>query len=60
MKSLIDVIRHWTFIRPAYQLERHSKSYARALLDADKFDSVEMIPFKLQDLFAFPLAEVRY
>jgi AAA ATPase domain len=37
-----------------YQLARHSKSYARALFDADKFDSVEMPAKQLQDLFVGP------
>jgi energy-coupling factor transporter ATP-binding protein EcfA2 len=37
-----------------YQLARHSKSYARALLDADKFDSVEILTKQLQDLFVGP------
>ena len=41
--------------RIAYQLAPRSKSYApRALLDAHKFDSVEIIPSQakqLQDLF---------
>ena len=37
-----------------YQLARHSKSYARALLDADKFDSVEIPSRQLQDLFVGP------
>jgi hypothetical protein len=37
-----------------YQLARHSKSYARALLDADNFDSVEILSKQLQDLFVGP------
>ena len=37
-----------------YQLARHSKSYARALLDADKFDSVGIPSKQLQDLFVGP------
>jgi NACHT domain len=52
-----DDTRRQKYIIPTlvYQLARHSKSYARALLDADKFDSVEKIPSKqLQDLFVGP------
>ena len=52
-----DDTRRQKYIIPTlvYQLARHSKSYARALLDADKFDSVEKIPAKqLQDLFVGP------
>ena len=37
-----------------YQLARRSKSYARALLDADKFDSVEILSKQMQDLFVGP------
>ena len=37
-----------------YQLACHSKSYARALLDADKFDSVEITSKQLEDLFVGP------
>jgi len=37
-----------------YQLARHSKTYARALLDADKFDSVEILSKQMQDLFVGP------
>ena len=37
-----------------YQLARHSKSYARALVDADKFDSAEIPSRQLQDLFVGP------
>jgi hypothetical protein len=37
-----------------YQLARHSKFYARALLDADKFYSVEITSKQLQDLLVGP------
>ena len=37
-----------------YQLARHSKTYARALLDADKFDSVQILSKQMQDLFVGP------
>ena len=52
-----DDTRRQKYIVPTlvYQLARHSKSYARALLDADKFDSVHKTPAKqLQDLFVGP------
>ena len=52
-----DDTRQQKYIVPTlvYQLARRSKSYARALLDADKFDSVETILTKqLQDLFVGP------
>ena len=37
-----------------YQLACHSKSYAHALIDTDKFDSVEILSKQLQDLFVGP------
>ena len=51
-----DDTRRQKFIIPTlvYQLARHSKSYARALIDADKFDSVEIPSNQLQDLFVGP------
>ena len=51
-----DDTRQQMYIIPTlvYQLARHSKSYARALLDADKFDSVEIPSKQLQDLFVGP------
>ena len=52
-----DDTRRQKYIIPTlvYQLARHSKSYARALLEADKFDSVDKTPAKqLQDLFVGP------
>ena len=51
-----DDTRRQKYIIPTlvYQLARHSKSYARALLDADKFDSVEILHKQLQDLFVGP------
>ena len=51
-----DDTRRQKYIIPTlvYQLARHSKSYARALLDADKFDSVEIPSKQLQDLFVGP------
>jgi AAA ATPase domain len=51
-----DDTRRQKYIIPTlvYQLARHSKSYAHALLDADKFDSVEIPSRQLQDLFVGP------
>ena len=51
-----DDTRRQKYIIPTlvYQLARHSKSYARALLDADKFDSVEIPSKQMQDLFVGP------
>jgi hypothetical protein len=51
-----DDTRRQKYIIPTlvYQLARHSKSYARALLDADKFESVEKPSKQLQDLFVGP------
>ena len=51
-----DDTRRQKYIIPTlvYQLARHSKSYARALLDADKFDSVEILSKQLEDLFVGP------
>ena len=51
-----DDTRQQMYIIPTlvYQLARHSKSYARALLEADKFDSVEIPSNQLQDLFVDP------
>ena len=52
-----DDTRRQKYIIPTlvYQLARRSKSYARALHDADKFDSVNEKPLKqLQDLFVGP------
>ena len=37
-----------------YQLARRSKSYARSLLDADKFDSVDILSKQMQDLLVGP------
>jgi hypothetical protein len=54
-----DDTRRQKYIIPTlvYQLARRSKSYARALLDADKFDSVEIPSNQLQDLFVDPWQE---
>ena len=51
-----DDTRRQKYIIPTlvYQLARHSKSYAHALLDADKLDSVEILSKQLQDLFVDP------
>ena len=51
-----DDTRRQKYIIPTlvYQLARHSKSYARALLDADKFDSVEILSMQLEGLFVGP------
>jgi hypothetical protein len=51
-----DDTRRQKYIIPTlvYQLARRSKSYARALLDADKFDSVEIPSKQMQDLFVDP------
>ena len=51
-----DDTRRQKYIIPTlvYQLARHSKSYARALLDADKFDSVEIPSKQMEDLFVGP------
>ena len=51
-----DDTRRQKYIIPTlvYQLARHSKSYARALIDADRFDSVEILSNQLQDLFVGP------
>jgi len=51
-----DDTRRQKYIIPTlvYQLARRSKSYARALLDADKFDSVEIPSKQMQDLFVSP------
>jgi hypothetical protein len=51
-----DDTRRQKYIIPTlvYQLARRSKSYARALLDADKFDSVEILSKQMQDLFVGP------
>ena len=51
-----DDTRQQKYIIPTlvYQLARRSKSYARALLDADKFDSVEIPSKQMQDLFVSP------
>jgi len=51
-----DDTRRQKYIIPTlvYQLARRSKSYARALLDADKFDSVEITSKHMKDLFVDP------
>ena len=51
-----DDTRQQKYIIPTlvHQLARHSKSYARALLDTDKFDSVEIPSKQLQELFVGP------
>jgi len=51
-----DDTRRQKYIIPTlvHQLARRSKSYARALLDADKFDSVEIPSKQMQDLFVGP------
>ena len=51
-----DDTRQQKYIIPTlvYQLAHHSKSYARALLDDDKFDSVEIPSKQLQDLLVGP------
>ena len=51
-----DDTRRQKYIVPTlvYQLARRSKSYAHALLDADKFDSVEIPSKQLEDLFVGP------
>ena len=52
-----DDTRRQKYIIPTlvyHQLARRSKSYARALIDADKFDSVEIPANQLQDLFVDP------
>ncbi|KAG6854404.1 hypothetical protein C0991_006946, partial [Blastosporella zonata] len=48
--------RRKRFIIPSivYQLARHSKSYAHALLEADKFDSVDIASEQMNDLLVDP------